>query len=499
MGEIKEGFSYSKEDDHGIIYDSNNDNFVDTNDKNNPTLSYIFVDDVKIPVWSIFLRKGGDIYGRDGNPLLYALKNEKNWHFYPDDGERDKFISQIDKILMNFLSFFPLDLTVVVPSSNDLNYLLARRIKKLRPEAEIITNALRKMTTEEVNAAIHKKDSKFIKIFGSSPKRLNAVFKIVDDAIIMMNNKHNGYFTYHELPPKGGYREAITDVLTYNESTKTYYAKEIFNRAILVIDDSIASGATLKSACKILENFDPKSISILTLFSSKKDKKSPNTDHISWNTVLRMNESKNTDIINDIPDNEIWYTSLDRRVVHLNTKYFDESLIVSNEYVEDYDIIKFKNAVNSIWEGAFESCKSLNAIYLPKSIKYIENMSFYDCTNLEKVEGLENVINYGNSAFYSSGIKEIVINAWAGISNFAFDQCKKLETVYLLGLSQNIESLSFVGCDNIKMVYVECSTSIDITRTNIREVLVNKLSGKWCDSEVRQIFGRVRDKGKIIK
>lgn len=107
MGEIKEGFSYSKEDDHGIIYDSNNDNFVDTNDKNNPTLSYIFVDDVKIPVWSIFLRKGGDIYGRDGNPLLYALKNEKNWHFYPDDGERDKFISQIDKILMNFLSFFP--------------------------------------------------------------------------------------------------------------------------------------------------------------------------------------------------------------------------------------------------------------------------------------------------------------------------------------------------------------------------------------------------------
>lgn len=499
MDEIKEGFSYSGEDPRGIKYDSKNDIFVDTNDRTNPTLSYIFVDRDKIPVWSIFLRKENGIYGDDGNPLLYALKGEKNWHFYPNERERAKFITQIDRILKNFLSFFPLDLTVVVPSSNDLNYLIARRIKALRPNAEIITDVLRKLKTEEVRDAIHKDNSKFNEIFGGSEKRLRDAFNVIDNAIIKMNNKHNGYFTYHELPFKGRYREAITDVLAYNEKTKDYYTKEIFNRDILVIDDSIASGATIINACRILKDFGPKTISVLTLFSEKTGKMPPNTDHMSWKTALKMNESEDISINKIIPDNEIWYISTDGYVVYPETiGQPDDIQIVSNEYFGDHGVIKFKKPITSLWEEAFKGLDNLKGIYLPKTLKYINKQVFARCRNLERVYGSENIMRFGASSFYLSGIKEIYINANAQISNFAFADCKKLEMIYLFGLSQSIGNLVFGGCDNLNMVYVESSSAIDINRTNIKEILYDKFNGKWHESEIRQIIGKVNKNRHLI-
>ena len=48
---------------------------VDTSVSNNPTVLTELVPNVK--VWSIFQRKDDEWF--DGNPLLYALKNEKNY------------------------------------------------------------------------------------------------------------------------------------------------------------------------------------------------------------------------------------------------------------------------------------------------------------------------------------------------------------------------------------------------------------------------------------
>ena len=48
------------------------------------------------------------------------------------------------------------------------------------------------------------------------------------------------------------------------------YAKEIYQHNILLLDDSISRGQTIKNACDILNSFQPKSITVLTMFSKRK-------------------------------------------------------------------------------------------------------------------------------------------------------------------------------------------------------------------------------------
>ena len=60
-----------------VSFNDNHENNVDTSLTNNPTFKADIVNGVE--VWSIFQRKRS-ING-DGNPLIYAYKNEKGWKF----------------------------------------------------------------------------------------------------------------------------------------------------------------------------------------------------------------------------------------------------------------------------------------------------------------------------------------------------------------------------------------------------------------------------------
>lgn len=165
--------------------------------------------------------------------------------------------------------------------------------------------------------------------------------------------------------------------------------------------------------------------------------------------------------------------------------------------------------IEMIGESAFENCSKLHTFNIngtfqthdPNDITKkidteIKNNTFKNCYNLRNINGLDNVIKYGNSAFLNAGITTITLssnNVTIGnetfkgskiktISNcrsiisigtgafqnainlinftansllmelptYAFENCSSLEEIYLSGCTKN--NCSFIGCSKLKNI-----------------------------------------------
>ena len=80
----------------------------------------------------------------------------------------------------------------------------------------------------------------------------------------------------------------------------------------------------------------------------------------------------------EIPNNEIWYTSSDGKVVTPISDAFGAS-IISNTYSNGKGVIKFDNSVTSIGDWAFYDCTGLTSINIPNSVTSIGSYAFYGC------------------------------------------------------------------------------------------------------------------------
>ena len=162
------------------------------------------------------------------------------------------------------------DITVVMPSGSQLNNMIAQAIKRKDKHSFIINDLLRKLTTNEVWESLDALDSPFRKRFGQTRYEWDKTCADMKDAFRKMDKQRNGKFTYHLLPKNDEYRKYITLTLSCDEYSRGKYADKLYNHNILLLDDSISEGATIKNACDILNTFQPKSITVLTMFSKKK-------------------------------------------------------------------------------------------------------------------------------------------------------------------------------------------------------------------------------------
>ena len=227
-------------------------------DNLNPTYSTILND---IPIISIFKRKKTEQNSQDGNPLIYALKGIKGWSF--ENPKQDitnllkKFIRITEKIQPKY------DTIITVPSINSLNNDFLYRLNKIIKSDFNITDYFHKLTSEEVfedfidwnQISIDHKDK-----FKEIEKKLNSFF-------YKMNEENNGYFSYKFIKDLN-LRKYIKKS-SYSEIEKTIeYADRINDKNILILDDTIASGSTISGVCQdIINEFTPKSITVITLFS----------------------------------------------------------------------------------------------------------------------------------------------------------------------------------------------------------------------------------------
>lgn len=242
-----------------VAYNSSHENYVDISIDNNPTIDGEIVPGVQ--VWSIFKRKKGETR-EDGNPLAYALNGE-GWTFRSEE-DREAIEKQFDLISSKFVSMYQKEITVLIPSGNELNKHIADIFLSKSENGEFIEGVICKLTTEEVNDIVLDFNSKFREYYKAS---FNSAYYRLDRYLDQMDKELKGTFSRH-LIKDPEMRDVLDFTLKVSEDIYAEFANKINGQNILIIDDTIGSGQSIKAACRIMmESYAPKSITVLTLSS----------------------------------------------------------------------------------------------------------------------------------------------------------------------------------------------------------------------------------------
>lgn len=255
---IEEGIDFDP-NTKTVSYNPSHEDNVDTSVENNSTIDGNLVPNIK--VWSIFKRKKG-LRG-DGNPLIYAFKGEEGWSFNTDD-DRIAIEKQFDIIASKFASMYPIGITILMPSGNDLNNRIAEVIMSKSKDADIIEGVICKITTEEVENIVLDFNSKFREYYKDN---FNEAYYKLGRYLDEMDKQRNGYFSRH-LIKNNEMRDILDFTLKLSNDRFAEFANKINGQDILIIDDTISRGQSIKEACQIMsESYAPKSITVLTLLS----------------------------------------------------------------------------------------------------------------------------------------------------------------------------------------------------------------------------------------
>lgn len=243
-----------------VAYNSSHENYVDISIENNSTIDGEIVPGVQ--VWSIFKRKKGETQ-EDGNPLVCALKGE-GWTFRSEE-DREAIEKQLDLIASKFVSMYQKGITVLIPIGNEFNKHIADVVLSKSENGELIEGVICKLTTEEVNDIVLDFNSKFREHYKDN---FNSAYYRLDRFLDQMDKQLKGTFSRH-LIKDPEMRDVLDFTLTVSEDIYAEFANKINGQNILIIDDTIGSGQSIKEACRIMmESYAPKSITVLT-FSSK--------------------------------------------------------------------------------------------------------------------------------------------------------------------------------------------------------------------------------------
>ena len=242
-----------------VSYNPSHEENVDTSIEHNPTMDGDIVPNVQ--VWSIFKRKRG-LRG-DGNPLVYALKGEGGWTFR-DESDRNAIEKQFDAIATKFATIYPVGVTILMPSGSELNMHIADVVMSKSRNAELIKGVICKLTTEEVDDIVLDFNSKFREFYKDE---FNSKYYELGRYLDLMEKERNGYFSRH-LIKNNQMRDVLDSTLKLSDDRFAEFANKINGQDVLIIDDTIRRGQSIKEACQImLESYAPKSITVLTLLS----------------------------------------------------------------------------------------------------------------------------------------------------------------------------------------------------------------------------------------
>ena len=143
----------------------------------------------------------------------------------------------------------------------------------------------------------------------------------------------------------------------------------------------------------------------------------------------------------EIPDNTIYYTSINGAVVEPHSGFFNNNAtaletfganIVSNTYENGQGIIKFDGDVTLIGDHAFVLGESLTNIIIPDSVTSIGSSAFSSCTSLTSITISDSVTSIGDEAFSHchSLISVTIPNSVTSIGVRAFYYCTSLKAFY---------------------------------------------------------------------
>lgn len=207
-------------------------------------------------VISLFERKKSDIVKNDASPIIYALKGEKGWIFSSEYDFRELFKCFI-RIIRELQEKY--DTICIVPSSNRLKYRAMSYIAKYVDAKYKISEFMYKMDADTVwEDCIDWEQIEY------DFKNPDYAQKVLANCF---NSMPNNIFRYHDINPVS-YRKYIKNIFYIPNAEIIKNAKYFNGKKVLVIDDTIATGKSMADCCQtIIDTFDCKSITILTLFS----------------------------------------------------------------------------------------------------------------------------------------------------------------------------------------------------------------------------------------
>ena len=114
-----------------------------------------------------------------------------------------------------------------------------------------------------------------------------------------------------------------------------------------------------------------------------------------------------------------------------------------------------------IEDNAFRNCTSLKNVILPDTITDIGVSAFWGCTNLESIAIAPSVNRIGAAAFMEcTNLKRIGIPpSVTRIDQAAFSQCTSLETIFISDSVEYIGSCAFMGCSNLEAIVIPDSVT----------------------------------------
>jgi hypoxanthine-guanine phosphoribosyltransferase len=256
---LPEGIDY--DDNHNVWFTPDKEENVDTSVYNNPTVNQQLGNNIQ--VLSIFKRKRSTSHDQnsDGNPLLYAFKKE-GWRFRtPKD--KALIVQQMEEIIKKFNSTHKYVAAIFIPSGSSLNYFIANLVKKINPSCITINDTLVKLKADEVYKMLKSPNSKFTKTYGINDQEKN---NRLNQYINLMKQKRMGNFTYHFIKDPD-IRNTVEQTMKLSDNFGKY-SESINDKDVLIVDDSISRGNSIKEACNIIAStFIPRSITVLTMFS----------------------------------------------------------------------------------------------------------------------------------------------------------------------------------------------------------------------------------------
>lgn len=157
------------------------------------------------------------------------------------------------------------------------------------------------------------------------------------------------------------------------------------------------------------------------------------------------------------PDNEIWYTSTDGKIVEPDLSVGKPALtLLSNTYENGKGVLVFEEDLETIPFGIFSFCKTLESVVFPEGVIVVKNAVFEYCENLVSVRFPSTVTQLGGWLFHDCFNLESV-NIPEGVTKIeeaTFAQCYKLPTVSLPDGLTEIGHSAFCNCDSFDSIYI---------------------------------------------
>lgn len=131
--------------------------------------------------------------------------------------------------------------------------------------------------------------------------------------------------------------------------------------------------------------------------------------------------------------------------------------------------VKMLEQIDTIPASAFNNCTSLQTVNIPTNVTTINNRAFYNCSSLTNIEIPKNVIEMGNEVFMNcTSLEEVVLpDTITSLGYSVFEGCSSLKSANIPKLITVIPRDTFYNCSSLLTIDIsENVTTIGPTAFN---------------------------------